>query len=154
MEGPRFSGRYEHSLDLKGRFVLPARFRQQFDAQAFLSQYQDGCLALWRPVEFNQRLDQLLEYQDRSPEDRNLARVWAGGSHEVEIDKQGRVPVPQYLQEYASLSRAVLVMGAIDRVELWSPQRWQERIRPAEHRMADAPDSVSQAAAATASAEA
>jgi MraZ protein len=127
-----FYGRYEHSLDTKGRVVLPARFRGQFEAHAFLTQYLDGCLALWTPEEFDKRLEVYSQRQELSAADRNLARVWAGGTQEVEIDRQGRLPLPQYLKDFAHLDRAVLVMGAMERIELWDPEQWEAKVRPAE----------------------
>ena len=72
-----FFGRYEHSLDAKGRVVLPARFRLSFEADAFLTQHLDGCLALWTPEEFNRQMEERLSAQDRSSHDRQLVRVWA-----------------------------------------------------------------------------
>jgi MraZ protein len=136
-EGPKFFGRHERSLDAKGRIVLPAKFRSQFGTQAYLSQYQDGCLALWTPDAFTTQLAAYAERQGRSSEDRNLARVWASGSQDVELDGQGRVPIPPYLVAYAGLEGSVLVVGALDRVELWSPARWEAVVAPSEHALAN-----------------
>jgi MraZ protein len=127
-----FFGRYEHSLDQKGRLILPARFRGEFDASAYITQHSEGCLAMWTPAEFEKQMTEKLAVQDRSPEDRNQVRVWAGTSAAVEIDRQGRVAVPAPLREFAGLDRAVLVMGAIDRIELWDPQAWEAEVRPSE----------------------
>ena len=137
---PKFFGRYEHSLDPKGRVVLPARFRAQFDSRAFLTQYLDGCVALWTPEEFDKRLAEYSQAQTRSSAERNLARVWAAGSQEVEIDRQGRVPLPPYLKNFAHLDRNVLVVGAMERIELWDPEHWELRVRPAEASLTDPVD--------------
>ena len=75
---------------------------------------------------------EMLERQDQSPEERNKVRIWAGTSAAVEIDKQGRVAVPKALQDFAGLDRAVLVMGALDRIELWNPPSWDVEVKPAE----------------------
>lgn len=136
---PRFFGRFEHSLDVKGRVVLPARFRVSFDSIAFLTQHLDGCLALWTPDEFTAQMDERLASQGRSSHDRQLVRVWAAGSTDVEIDRQGRVPVPAYLQRFAKLESTVLVIGAIDRIELWNPDEWARRVLPAEADLSDPP---------------
>ncbi|HET9071875.1 MAG TPA: division/cell wall cluster transcriptional repressor MraZ [Acidimicrobiales bacterium] len=138
-----FFGRYEHSLDAKGRVVLPARFRSSFDSQAYLTQYLDGCLALWTPEEFGRRLAEYSQAQARSSADRNLARVWAAGSQEVEIDRQGRLALPQHLKEFAQLDRNVLVVGAMERIELWDPTQWEARVRPAELNLTDPVDVAS-----------
>lgn len=127
-----FFGRYEHSLDLKGRLILPARFRLEFDTSAYISRHLGGCLALWTPAEFEKKTVEKLAQQDRSVEDLNSVRVWAGTSAAVEIDRQGRVPVPKSLLDFASLDRAALVMGALDRIELWNPESWDREVKPAE----------------------
>ena len=100
----RFFGRYEHSLDAKGRVILPARFRAHFDAQAYLSQYHDRCLALWTPAEFEAQMTEMEATQDQGRGDRNFARIWAAGSTEVELDRQGRLPIPLYLREFANVN--------------------------------------------------
>lgn len=134
----RFFGRYEHSLDSKGRVILPAKFRAPFEHAGYLTQYNDGCLALWTPEEFER---QMVEMQDRASQgrdDRNLARFWAAGTEEIKIDERsGRMPIPQHLREFANLDSDVLVLGAIDRVELWRPDHWETRVRPVERRLTD-----------------
>ncbi|MDQ2726470.1 MAG: cell division/cell wall cluster transcriptional repressor MraZ [Actinomycetota bacterium] len=127
-----FFGRYEHSLDLKGRIILPARFRGQFDTSAYITRHLEGCLALWTPAEFEKQTAEMLGRQERGAEDRNNVRIWAGTSAAVEIDRQGRVAVPKALQDFAGLDRAVLVMGALDRIELWNPALWDVEVKPAE----------------------
>lgn len=135
----RFFGRYEHSLDAKGRVILPAKFRQAFDDGGFLSQYHDGCLALWTPDEFEKQMVGMQTSSETGGRDeRNLARIWASGSAEVETDKSGRMPIPPHLREFAGLESGVLVHGAIDRVELWAPARWAEKVQPSEQQLTDA----------------
>ena len=131
----RFFGRYEHSLDDKGRVILPSKFRGPFERGGYLTQYQDGCLSLWTPDEFESQMESVLERASTSKGDRNLARLWASTSHELEIDRQGRMAIPSRLREYAHLENDVLVLGAIDRVELWDRQTWDEKVLPEEARL-------------------
>jgi MraZ protein len=133
----RFFGRYEHSLDAKGRVILPARFRASFDSQAYLSQHLEKCLALWTPEEFEKQMAVMEVAQEQSQKERNFARVWAAGSTEVEIDRQGRLAIPAYLREFAGLDTAVLVNGALNRIELWRPDEWEQRVRPSESRLTE-----------------
>jgi MraZ protein len=128
----RFFGRYEHSLDPKGRVILPAKFRAAFDEGGFLTQFHDRCLALWTPDEFEKQMRGMQEAQENGREQRNLARLWASGSAEVDVDRQGRMPIPQHLREFARLDGDCLVIGAIDRVELWSPGEWSLKVAPSE----------------------
>lgn len=132
---PRFIGTAEHSLDAKGRLILPVRYRPEFDTKAFLSKYLDRCLALWTPEEFELQAALMQERQEHSAADRNAARLWASGSTEIDLDRQGRVAIPNYLREYAGLESAVLVTGAINRVEFWNPAEWQSRVMTSEAEM-------------------
>lgn len=131
----RFFGRYEHSLDAKGRLILPAKFRPAFADGGFLSQFNDRCLAIWTPEDFEKQMTLMESAQSESTEQRNLARLWAAGSQEVEVDKQGRIAIPAYLREYGRLTGEVLVNGAIDRVELWDPSEWTAKVAPTEAQM-------------------
>ncbi len=136
----RFFGRYEHSLDEKGRVILPAKFRASFDRGGYLTPYQDGCLALWTPDEFDQQMETMQRHAAAGRSDRNLARLWASSSQEVEADRQGRMAIPLHLRDFAGLESDVLVHGAIDRVELWSPALWAEKVLPDESRLSSGAD--------------
>jgi MraZ protein len=121
-------GRYEHSLDAKGRVILPAKFRGTFSQGGYLTPYHDGCLALWTHGEFERQMDELQAVAQESPQQRNRARLMAKNSFEIEVDRQGRMAIPGTLRDFAGLESDVLVQGALDRVELWDPGRWQERV--------------------------
>ncbi len=135
-----FVGRYEHSLDAKGRLILPAKFRGEFERGGYLTQNSEGCLALWTPGEFERQMNAIHQQASAGRSNRNRARLWAANSHEVEIDRQGRMAIPSHLREFASLQDDVLVHGAIDRVEIWSPVIWVERVQPDEHWLLDGVD--------------
>jgi MraZ protein len=132
-----FVGRYEHSLDTKGRVILPAKFRPQFERGGYLTQHSEGCIALWTLGEFERQMDGMQERATSGKADRNRARLWASTSAEVEVDRQGRMPIPAHLREFAGLDADVLVHGAIDRVELWNPTAWAERVMPEESWLLD-----------------
>ena len=136
----RFFGTYEHTLDAKGRVILPARFRAAFEHGGYLSQNYDGCLALWTPEQFERQMQEKEERESLNRVERNQARLWASNSHEVEVDRQGRMPIPARLREFAGLRENVRVTGAINRVELWDPTRWEEKIGPEEERLTEGLD--------------
>ena len=133
----RFFGRYEHSVDPKGRVILPAKFRAPFDHGGFLTQYHDRCLALWTPEEFEKQMQGMEQAQEQGRSQRNLARLWASGTQEVDVDRQGRIAIPQHLRDFARVDNEVLVNGAIDRVELWSPAEWTQKVEPAERALTE-----------------
>jgi MraZ protein len=132
-----FVGRYEHSLDSKGRVILPAKFRAAFERGGYLTENREGCLALWTPGEFERQMAVVQESASVGRAQRNRARLWASTSHEVEVDRQGRMAIPAHLRAFANLEGDVLVHGAIDRLELWNPAVWQERVVPEERWLLD-----------------
>ncbi len=136
----RFFGTFEHTIDEKGRLTLPARFRAPFDQGGYLTQGVDGCLALWAPAEFETQTEAMLTRAARTQADRNLVRLWASSSVDVQLDRQGRILVPARLRSFAGLDEEVLIVGFIDRVELWDPARWQQRVGPEERRLTDGVD--------------
>jgi MraZ protein len=77
-------------------------------------------------------MESMQEMSGSGRAERNRARIWASNSAEVEVDRQGRMPIPAHLREFAGLDAEVLVHGAIDRVELWNPTAWSERVMPEE----------------------
>ena len=82
-----FVGRYEHSLDTKGRVILPAKFRAQFDERGgYLTQNSEGCLALWTPGEFERQMEAMQGKADAGRADRNRARIWASNSAETSVN--------------------------------------------------------------------
>lgn len=120
-----FLGQHDHSLDAKGRVILPAEYRDPFERGAVLTKLIDGCLALWTPEEFKRVADDLIEKARRGNAERTVARSFAGGAKSLDIDKQGRIAIPQHLRDYAGLDKEVVVTGQFNRVEIWNKERWQ-----------------------------
>jgi len=141
-----FIGEYEHSVDPKGRVILPAKFRSAFTERGgYISLSDEGCLALWTPDEFDTRMAEIQEKaRQGNRQDRNEARVWAARSFQVDVDGQGRILIPPRLREFARLESEtpVVITGAIDRVELWNPQAWEERVAQEERRLLEGADEV------------
>lgn len=124
-----FVGTFEHSLDDKGRVVLPSTFRGYLAEKGFLSLYED-CLGIWTEPEFRAFVDRLtLKSRDGSASPAAV-RGLAARTHEIRPDSQGRITIPQQLREQAHLGRDVAIVGAIERIEIWDLARWRE-IEPA-----------------------
>jgi MraZ protein len=128
-DNARFFGSYEHSLDVKGRVILPARLRVQFTQAGFLTPHLEGCLALWRSEDFDREVEAQLAAAETDSASRNRVRDWASNVFEADVDKQGRMAVPTNLRSYAELDleQPVFIVGMINRVEFWSPAKWTAR---------------------------
>jgi len=127
VERPMFLGEHQHSLDAKGRVILPARFRDQLEDGAVMAKALDGCLAVYPVDEFHRVAANLREARARGATERQAARSYFSGAVEITPDRQGRVAVPQHLREYAGLDREVIVVGGFDHIEIWNAQRFRER---------------------------
>lgn len=121
-----FLGEHNHSLDPKGRVILPARFREQL-SESYVTSEIDGCLGLWPPEDFERRAQEMRERARGGPDDRNVARFFFAGAQDASPDRQGRVALPQHLRDFAHLEREVVVNGAFDHVEIWDARRWREK---------------------------
>ena len=126
-----FLGENTHSLDAKGRLILPARYRDHLESAIVTSEI-DGCLALWPPDEFEARSKEMKGKWRGTPEERNQARVFFAGAQEANPDRQGRVALPVSLREFAHLEKEVAVNGALDHVEIWDAATWREKKREGE----------------------
>ena len=122
-----FLGEHQHSLDAKGRVILPARFRDQLVGGAVMARALDGCLAVYPLQEFDRVATKLRDVRERGPMERQAARAFFSGAVEITPDKQGRVAVPQHLREYAGLEREAIVAGNFDHIEIWDAARFRER---------------------------
>ena len=122
-----FLGEYQHSLDAKGRVILPARFRDQLEGGAVMARALDGCLAVYPVSEFDRVAAKLREARERGPKERQAARSFFTGAVEITPDKQGRVAIPAHLREYASLEREVIVAGNFDHLEIWDHATFNQR---------------------------
>ena len=135
-----FLGEFQHSLDTKGRVILPARYRDQLAEGAFVTKGRGGCLSVFTPEEFEDVASQVREQSKRGAKELNAARTFFSGALEVKPDKQGRVALPQNLREYAGLTREVVVAGVFSRIEIWDRDRWLELDRVGAQALTDSDD--------------
>jgi transcriptional regulator MraZ len=134
-----FSGRFDHSIDDKGRVSIPARFREilQKDGDEILfitncNFEKDRCLELYPPREWQRLLGKLSQKKSFSPEVRMFQAFYIAGAHEVQVDKQGRILIPPKLREYARLEREVTFSAMIDHFQLWDRQTLDKFLKTAE----------------------
>jgi MraZ protein len=119
-----FVGTFEHSLDGKGRVVLPSTFRNDLAGKGIVSQYEN-CLGVWTVEGFGEVASRLTDKVREGKATHNAVRAFAANAVQVEPDTQGRILIPQRLRDFAGLERDVVIIGAIDRIEIWNAERWQ-----------------------------
>ena len=124
-----FLGQYQHSLDEKGRVILPAKFRSQLEGGAYMARGLDGCVCVYPTDEWERVSKNMRDLSTRGATERQAARSFFAGAAEVAPDRQGRVPVPVHLREFGGLSleREVVVAGVLSRIEIWDAARWMQR---------------------------
>jgi MraZ protein len=120
-----FLGEYQHSLDAKGRVILPAKFREQLEGGAVMARGLDGCLMVYPPVEFHRVADRLTDLRGKGPTERQAARTFFAGATDFVPDRQGRVAIPPHLRDHAGLERDVVVAGGYDHLEIWDAERYR-----------------------------
>jgi MraZ protein len=120
-----FYGEYQHSIDPKGRVIMPSRFREELGERFILTKGLDNCLFVYSLEEFGNFKEKLKALPMASADVRAFERFFFGGATECEVDKQGRILIPQNLRAYAGLEKELYVMGVSARVEIWDKDRWE-----------------------------
>ncbi len=129
---PMFMGEYQHTIDAKGRLIVPAKFREALGAGAVLTRGLDNCLFLFPPEEWRTLEEKLKSLPLTKAGARQFVRFLFSGATECELDKQGRIVVPQHLRDYAGIEKEAVVIGVSNRVEIWSKARWEAYMDEAE----------------------
>lgn len=121
-----FTGEYLHTLDQKGRLIIPARLREGLGETFMISRGLDRCIFVYHLDEWG-RIEQKVKDLPLTRSDaRAFSRYLFSGAAEVETDRQGRVLIPQGLREYARIEREAMIIGVSNRVEVWSAGAWKE----------------------------
>ncbi len=131
-----FLGEFHHTVDDKGRIVLPSKFRDLLLRGAIVSK-GDGCLFVYKVDEFQSVAEELREKSKTSKQAREAARSFFAGATDVTPDKQGRLTIPQSLRTYAHLEKEVTVLGVYSRIEIWDANVWEERQLSGDASLAD-----------------
>jgi MraZ protein len=119
-------GEYAHTLDKKGRVIIPARLREGLGDNFIITRGLDDCLFLYPLREWLNLENKLKSLPFTKAEARAFTRMFFSGASEVEIDKQGRVLIPPPLREHACLKRELVFIGVSNRAEIWSKENWEE----------------------------
>lgn len=121
-----FVGEYSHSLDTKGRLIIPAKFRESLGDLFMVTKGLDGCLFIYDMEEWKKLEAKLQALPLTNANARKFARFMLGGAIECEVDKQGRILIPANLREFAKLSKDVTLVGVGGRIEIWDKEIWMQ----------------------------
>lgn len=121
-----FMSEYTHSIDAKGRVIVPVKFRESLGDEFVVTQGLDGCLFVFPNEEWNIFEEKLKSLPMSNKDARKFVRFFLAGAAEVELDKQGRILIPPVLRGFAGLEKDVVVVGVGNRVEIWDKSRWDE----------------------------
>ena len=121
-----FMGRYNHTIDPKGRLSIPSKYREILGDEFVVSKGMDGCLFVYANDAWKAFEEKLASLPLINREARQFARFFLSGAQYVTVDKQGRILMPQDLREFAGLEKDVVLAGAGGRIEIWSREKWNE----------------------------
>lgn len=121
-----FMGEYTHTIDEKGRLIVPAKLREELGKKFVVTKGLDGCLFVYNETEWTAFEEKLKTLPLTNKEARFFVRFFLAGASEAEMDKQGRILVPENLREHAQLTKDVVLVGVGSRVEIWSKENYEK----------------------------
>lgn len=131
-----FYGEHVHTIDKKGRIIIPSKFRESFkeyDIEKFyITRGLDKCLFLFTEGEWKSQESKFKSIPFVKSEARKFNRIYFSGASQIECDKQGRILLPKYLKDFADIKRDVLIIGVSNRIEIWAKEVWQEYYKSSE----------------------
>ena len=119
-------GEYKHNIDEKGRLALPAKFRHELGDGAVVTKGLDNCLFLYTKKEWEKLAEKLSRLPISKANTRAFGRLMLAGAMDLEMDKQGRIILPDYLRQYATLKKKVVITGLYNRLEIWDELVWNK----------------------------
>ncbi|RKM55678.1 transcriptional regulator MraZ [Butyrivibrio sp. X503] len=124
--GTAFRGEYSHSIDAKGRLIIPAKFRELLGEQFVVTKGFDGCLFVFAQEGWDKFEEKLQSLPMDKPEARMLGRFFIAGAIDAETDKQGRILIPANLLQHAGIEKEAVIAGVGNRAEIWSKTEWEK----------------------------
>ena len=130
-------GEYHHNIDDKGRLIIPAKFRNELGENYIITKGLDKCLFVYSEEEWNKLIAKLKTLPFTNKDARNFTRFFLSGASMCEFDRQGRINISSNLINYASLNKECVVIGANDRLEIWSEELWNNFFESNEDNLSD-----------------
>ena len=139
-----FIGEFQHNLDQKGRIAIPAKFRKDFEDGLIITRGIDKCLFIFSKSEWNKLAEKLSELPLAQANSRAFARLMFSGAVDENLDNQGRILIPDYLRNYASLKKQLVINGLFNRLEIWDKNIWQDYKNKTENSSEEIAEKLSQ----------
>ena len=127
-----FFGSYFHSLDDKGRVVIPAKMREEAGLRIYIMRGHDGALEIYRKETFEAKLEEIATLPYNQKSSRDFVRLTLSSVVELDVDRQGRVQIPQQVINDYHISKDVAIIGVYDHIELWSRYKWLSYVKDGE----------------------
>ncbi len=121
-----FIGEFQHNLDNKGRIAVPAKFKNRLTGGAIITRGLDHCLFVFSNKDWEVLAQKLIALPLAQANSRAFTRLMLAGAVDAELDKQGRILIPDYLREYACLKKQIVVAGLYNRIEIWDSENWKQ----------------------------
>lgn len=121
-----FMGEYSHTVDAKGRLIVPSKFREQLGDEFVVTKGLDGCLFVYPNEEWKSIEEKFRSLPLTIKDARDFSRFFFAGAAACEVDKQGRILLPAVLRNFAAIQKDVVSVGVLNRVEIWSKERWTD----------------------------
>ena len=121
-----FIGEYNHTIDSKGRLIVPSKFREALGDEFVVTKGLDGCLFVYPMEEWTAFTDKLKELPLTKKDARQFSRFFLAGAASCEVDKQGRILIPAVLRDFAGLEKDAVLVGVSSRIEIWSRSNWEK----------------------------
>lgn len=119
-----FKSQYNHTVDTKGRLIIPSKFREILGEQFVVTKGMDGCLFAFSNDDWKVFEEKLKALPITNKNARKFARFFLAGAADVEVDKQGRILLPQHLREFGEIDKDVVLVGVGSRIEIWDRDKW------------------------------
>ena len=132
-----FIGEYHHAIDEKGRLAVPVKFRNDMKSGGVVTRGLDYCLFVYPKKDWQELAERLAKLPIAKATSRAFARLMLAGAMEVTVDSQGRIMIPEYLRDFGSLKKTVVVAGLYNRIELWDEKAWEKYRKGTESKSGD-----------------
>jgi len=137
-----FVGKYNNSIDSKSRVIVPAKFREELGSKCIIAKALDECLTIYTYEEWEKFVAKLDALPTGNPNARKVKRHYFSSAAECDVDKQGRLTIPQDLKAYAGIEKELITVGSNKTIEIWSKEYWEEQLNPETGELMDASEAA------------